>query len=185
MMPIGPLMIEHRLIERAIRQMGSELERAQARKAFDVRFIDSWVDFIRTYADQVHHGKEERILFHDLEGRPLSPELKQMMAGLIEDHVKARRMVSELVAARDLYAGGEEAAFGRLMALGAELVDFYPAHIRKEDREFFIPVMEYFTKEEMDEMLKRFREFDESVIHDHYRSVVESMEKRPSASETI
>jgi hemerythrin-like domain-containing protein len=185
MMPIGPLMIEHRLIERAIKQMRSEMERAKARKGFDVRFIDSWVDFIRTYADQVHHGKEERILFHDLESRPLSPELKRMMAGLIEDHVKARKMVSELVMARDQYAEGDPTAFGRLMALGAEMVDFYPAHIRKEDQEFFIPVMEYFTKGEKDEMLKRFQAFDESVIHEHYRAVVETMEKRRSGSETI
>jgi hemerythrin-like domain-containing protein len=185
MMPIGPLMIEHRLIERAIKQMGSEMDRAKTRNQFDVRFIDSWVDFVRTYADQVHHGKEEQILFHDLEGKPLSPELKQMMAGLIEDHVKARKMVSDLVIARDQYAVGDPAAFGQLMALGAALVGFYPAHIRKEDQEFFIPVMEYFTKEEKDEMLNRFRAFDESVIHEHYRSVVESMEKRPPVSETI
>ncbi len=178
-------MIEHRLIERAIRQMSNELDRARAGKGFDVRFIDSWVDFVRTYADQVHHGKEEKILFHDLEGRPLSAELRQMMAGLIEDHVKARKMVSDLVAARDQYAKGEQAVSERLLQVGAELVGFYPAHIRKEDQEFFIPVMDYFTKEEKDDMLKRFQAFDEGVIHEHYRSVVESMEKRPRAGETI
>jgi hemerythrin-like domain-containing protein len=184
-MPIGPLMIEHRLIERAIRLMGTEIDRAKTRKQFDVRFIDSWVDFIRIYADQVHHGKEEKILFHDLENRPLSPALKEMMKGLIDDHVKARRMVSELVSSRDRYVEGDLAAFDQLIALGAELVAFYPAHIRKEDQEFFIPVMEYFTKEEKDDMLKRFHAFDETVIHEHYRSVVESMEKRPPGNETI
>ena len=178
-------MIEHRLIERAIRQMRTEIERALVRMRFDVPFIDSWVDFIRTYADQTHHGKEERILFHDLQDRPLSPALRQMMDGLIEDHVKARRLVSELVSARHRYAGGDEASFEQLAAIGLELVDFYPPHIRKEDQEFFIPVMDYFTKEEKDEMLRRFHEFDESVIHDHYRSVVEAMEKRPAGNETI
>ena len=66
-------MIEHRLIERAIKQMRMELGRAETRKRFDVQFIDSWVDFVHTYADQTHHGKEEKILFHDLENRPLSP----------------------------------------------------------------------------------------------------------------
>jgi hypothetical protein len=45
--------------------------------------------------------------------------------------------------------------------------------------------MEYFTKEEKDDMLKRFHAFDETVIHEHYRSVVESMEKRPPGNETI
>ena len=179
MLPIGPLMIEHRLIERAIKQMKMELGRAQAQKMFDVQFIDSWVDLIRTYADQVHHGKEERILFSDLENKPLSPGLKQIMEGLIDDHVKARKMVSELVSWRHRYAKGEAAAFDQLMAVGEELVAFYPLHIRKEDHEFFIPVMDYFTMEEKDEMLKRFHEFDENIMHSHYRSVVESMEKRP------
>jgi hemerythrin-like domain-containing protein len=185
MMPIGPLMIEHRLIERAIKQMRMEIDQAKTRKRFDVGFIDSWIDFIRTYADQVHHGKEERILFHDLANRPLSPALKLMMEGLIEDHVRARKMVGELISARNSYAEGDTASFDRLIALGEELVDFYPPHIRKEDQEFFIPVMDYFTKEEKDEMIRRFREFDESVIHERYRSVVEAMERGRTGNETI
>ncbi len=184
-MPIGPLMIEHRLIERAIVQMRTEIDRAKAQRRFDVNFIDSWVDFIRTYADRVHHGKEEQILFHDLASRRISPALNEMMNGLIEDHVKARRLVAELVLARKRYAGGDPASFDQLMVLCGELVDFYPAHIRKEDKEFFIPVMDYLTKEEKDGMLRRFQEFDEGVIHEHYRSVVETMENRVAGNETI
>lgn len=184
-MPIGPLMIEHRLIERAIKQMRMEIDKAKIQRRFDVGFIDSWVDFIRTYADQVHHGKEEQILFHDLAVRPISPALKQMMDGLIEDHVNARKMVGELISARNRYAEGDASSFDQLMAIGAELTDFYPAHIRREDQEFFIPVMEYFTKEEKDAMVHHFHEFDESVIHEHYRSVVEAMEKRTDRNETI
>ena len=177
MMPIGPLMIEHRLIERAIKQMKIELERATIENMIDVRFIDSWVDFIRVYADQTHHGKEEQILFRDLGSKPLSPDLLRTMEGLIADHMQARRMVGELASARNKYVDGDASAFDQLMKIGNELVELYPPHIRKEDREFFIPVMEYFSKEEKDEMLKRFREFDEGVVHEHYRAVVESMEK--------
>ena len=177
MMPIGPLMIEHRLIERAIKQMKIELERATIENMIDVRFIDSWVDFIRVYADQTHHGKEEQILFRDLGSKPLSPDLLRTMEGLIADHMQARRMVGELASARNKYVDGDASAFDQLMMIGNELVELYPPHIRKEDREFFIPVMEYFSKEEKDEMLKRFREFDEGVVHEHYRAVVESMEK--------
>jgi len=36
-------------------------------------FIDIAVDFIRMYADRTHHGKEEDILFRDLEKKSLSP----------------------------------------------------------------------------------------------------------------
>ena len=57
MMPIGPLMKEHRLIERMIALMEKELGRLNAGEELDPGFIDIAVDFIRTYADRCHHGK--------------------------------------------------------------------------------------------------------------------------------
>ena len=50
MLPIGPLMIEHRLIERMISLMAKERDRMEASKKADPSFIDTVVDFIRTYA---------------------------------------------------------------------------------------------------------------------------------------
>ncbi len=63
MLPIGPLMIEHRLIERMIKVMQEGLQRMKTERKADPLFIETAVDFIRTYADQCHHGKEEDILF--------------------------------------------------------------------------------------------------------------------------
>ena len=59
MMPAGPLMIEHRLIERMIKVMQSELVKMRQQNQADVIFIDTAIDFIRMYADRCHHGKEE------------------------------------------------------------------------------------------------------------------------------
>ncbi|MFW9957485.1 MAG: hypothetical protein ACFFCT_05390 [Candidatus Odinarchaeota archaeon] len=55
-LPVGPLMIEHRLIERMISVMGKEIKRIQKNREVDPKFIDTAVNFIRTYADQCHHG---------------------------------------------------------------------------------------------------------------------------------
>jgi hemerythrin-like domain-containing protein len=38
-------------------------------------FIDTAVDFIRTYADRCHHGKEEDILFRNLAKKKTSISL--------------------------------------------------------------------------------------------------------------
>ena len=74
MLPIAPLMIEHRLIERMIRLMGREIARIRDNIAVgqefafvDAKLIDTAVDFMKTYADQVHHGKEED---HPVYGAP-------------------------------------------------------------------------------------------------------------------
>jgi hemerythrin-like domain-containing protein len=57
-----------------------------------------------------------------------------------------------------------------------ELVDFYPKHIEKEDKHFFIPVMEYFNKAEKDPMLDEGYEFDQKLIHEKYADIVSQAE---------
>jgi hemerythrin-like domain-containing protein len=57
------------------------------------------------------------------------------------------------------------------------LVEFYPKHIEKEDKHFFIPCMDYFTSSEKDAMLKEEWEFDKSLIHEKYRNIVIAAEK--------
>jgi hemerythrin-like domain-containing protein len=102
MMPIAPLMIEHRLIERMITLMGKELERITKSNEADPSFIDSIVDFIRTYADHCHHGKEENILFRELRKKSLSPEHKNIMGELIEEHSLGRKTAGRLVESKSL-----------------------------------------------------------------------------------
>ena len=176
MMPIGPLMIEHRLIERMIRQIEVELVRIDQTEEVDVLFIDQAVDFIRTYADRCHHGKEEGILFRELKNKPLTPDQKRVMQELIDEHIIGRSTVAELVAARNRYASGDQTALGGIRKALSALVQFYPKHINKEDREFFIPVMNYFSEEEKDQMLQEGIDFDAGLIHEKYQKMVKMRE---------
>ena len=72
MKPRGPLMIEHRLIEKMFALVREEVQQVKNGKRLDPIFVDTVVDFIRTYADRTHHGKEEDILFRDLEKKSMS-----------------------------------------------------------------------------------------------------------------
>jgi hemerythrin-like domain-containing protein len=176
MMPIGPLMIEHRLIERMVKVIRGELQKISEENEVDVLFIDTAVDFFRTYADRCHHGKEEDILFRDLDKKPLSTEHKKTMQELIQEHVYARKTVGRLVEAKEKYIQHDNNALEDIVAIISELVEFYPKHIEKEDKHFFIPVMKYFTKQEQDDMLQEFWEFDRKLIHEKYKAVVERLE---------
>ena len=61
MKPIGPLMIEHRLIERIVDLLKRNLVKIKETTQVSYIFIDAAVDFFRTYADRTHHGKEEDV----------------------------------------------------------------------------------------------------------------------------
>lgn len=176
MMPIGPLMIEHRLIERMIGLLATELQSVEKGKV-DVSFIDSAVDFLRTYADRCHHGKEELILFVALEKKSLAPDMRKTLDELIREHVFARQNVRALIDARTAHSKGDDKAIYEVKLRLKNLVDLYPKHIEKEDKHFFIPSMDYFTKEERDEMLASFNEFDRKMIHEKYKTIVEAVEK--------
>jgi len=58
-----------------------------------------------------------------------------------------------------------------------ELIDFYPRHIQKEDKNFFIPITKYLSVEERESMLDKEREFDRNFIHQIYRDRVVDLEK--------
>jgi hemerythrin-like domain-containing protein len=175
MMPIGPLMIEHRLIERMIKLMDQEVGRIRQTGQLHVGFHGQAIDFVKTYADRCHHGKEEDILFRDLELKPLTDEHRHIMDELIAEHAWARQKVAQWVGAKELCDQGDPAALRLASEIMAELAQFYPKHIAKEDKHFFIPVMSYFSKAEQEQMLQAFWEFDRKLIHEKYRQVVDSL----------
>ena len=177
MLPIGPLMIEHRLIERVIAMMAAELGRIRATNEADPSRINMIVDFIKTYADRCHHGKEETILFAELEAKPLSDEHRRILDELIAEHALGRATTQRLVEATARYAGGEREALAQIAESMAVIVDFYPKHIDKEDQHFFMPVMAYFTAEEKASMLQRGHEFDQGLIHEKYKEIVADAER--------
>jgi hemerythrin-like domain-containing protein len=158
MLPVAPLMIEHRLIERMIKLMEMEVQKYKTNAAPDMEFIRIAIDFIRTYADKLHHGKEEDILFRDLSKENISAEHKRIMEELINEHVMGRGYVKTLVEARDRYLSGDKSAL-------AVIEDTMATH-------FFLSVMNYFSPEKQQTMLDEFNDFDRKFIHRHYQEVV-------------
>jgi hemerythrin-like domain-containing protein len=176
MIPAGPLMIEHRLIERMIGLLEKELKSIKAKEKVNLSLIDSAIDFIKNYADRCHHGKEEDILFSELEKKNLPDVYKNMIKELVEDHKYGRKLTGELLEAKNRYSSGFTSSIFDIIDIIGKLVDFYPKHIEKEDKHFFLPMMDYFTRKEQDEMLNEFWEFDKKLIHEEYSKIVEKYE---------
>ena len=177
MKPIGLLMREHRLIERMVDLTSKQVSEIDKTGKVDLDFIEAAADFFRTYADRTHHGKEEEILFRDLAKKALSKEHKEMVDGLIADHIFGRRLVSSLAVARENYIQGKPDSVADIAACMSELVKLYPAHIEREDKRFFVPSMEYFSQEEQDKMLQEFLDFDQKMIHEKYQTIIEGLSK--------
>jgi hemerythrin-like domain-containing protein len=177
MMPVGYLMIEHRLIERMVKLIIKEHEAVKGGRNPNLCFLGAAVDFFKAYADKGHHGKEEDILFSDLAKKPMTAEHKKIMEGLLQDHVLGRKLVGQLANAHTAYGRGKKEALADIRSALKGLKELYPNHIEKEDKRFFLPVMKYLTPGEQEEMLAKFREFDRKLFHENARRLVEGFEK--------
>jgi hemerythrin-like domain-containing protein len=105
----------------------------------------------------------------------LTGEHQKIMAELLAEHRVARKTVGSLVEANAQYIQGDTTVVDEILRLLEKLVNFYPEHIRKEDKEFFIPSMKYFSKSEQQSMLEEFWEFDRKMIHEKYKKVVDAL----------
>lgn len=171
----GPLMIEHRLIERMLAMIQETLVHAVKIRKIDPLFVDTAVDFIRTYADRTHHGKEEDILFRELEKKGLSEADRRVMNELIEEHAFGRVTTKALVEANTRYRNGDSSALEDIARCLSTLAEFYPKHIKKEDKIFFPASRAYFSEAEDQAMLAEFWEFDRKMIHEKYKAVVDGL----------
>jgi hemerythrin-like domain-containing protein len=158
--------------------MKDEMKTLRVSKKPNAIFIDTAVDFIRMYADATHHGKEEGILFRELKKKKLSPKHQAQMEDLINDHAVGRKATAELVDARNRYFKGDITALKTIIDKMQFLIEFYPRHIEKEDKHFFVPVMKYFSLEEQQAQLEEGHIFDRKMIHKKYDKLVGEIEEK-------
>ena len=98
------------------------------------------------------------------------------MNKLVKDHVFARKTVGALNEANNSVIKENKGSIKEIISNLEKLVKLYPKHIYTEDKEFFYPILDYFSKEEQDSMLQEFWEFDQKIIHERYTKMVNDLE---------
>ena len=174
-MPIEVLIDEHKLILQVVAVIEKKISEINVNKSVNPNHIAIMVDFFRTYADRFHHGKEEGILFSELSPRELKDADKTIMNELIGEHVFARKTVNSLENARENYINGKPDTLNTVLDLLQVLAKLYPMHIEKEDKHFFYQSMTYFSRQEQENMLGKFKEFNKTFTDRRYSQIISSL----------
>jgi len=171
------LMQEHRIIEKILNMFELEIKMFTEEKHIDPISIYVSIDFIRTYINQVHHGKEENILFRELSKKDLSPEHGNIMNELKVEHKYSGNILSKLIVTNNRYFDGED-TFQEIISYLKELKQFYPQHIKEEDEHFFDSILDYFDEEEQAKIISEFGGYDKKVLQWKYRKVETVLKER-------
>ena len=128
----------------------------------DVALLGAAVEFLRLYADKLHHSKEEKLFFPLLVKRGV-PAQGCPIGGLTHEHEKGRLLVQALSEQTPAIAQGSPGAKDALLQTLRDLVDLYQNHIWKEDAMVFPMADKVLTAADQEELSKHFAEVDRSI----------------------
>jgi hemerythrin-like domain-containing protein len=134
--PTGMLRDEHQRILKVADVLQEVLAHEPDPCAFDFDAIEDCISFIRLYADALHHGKEEDLLFTELEQLGM-PRQSGPIAVMLYEHEQGRAYVRAMSDALPGTRAGDEQARNRLVNAGLGYVELIRGHILKEDNILF------------------------------------------------
>lgn len=166
--PMQVLVDEHKLIKRWLALIPVLVKNLDLTSAEEHRVVEDGIDLIRSYADRLHHGKEEDILFGYFDN---TADIFQV---IYEDHRRARALVQEML--RALEAKNSEVLASSLLEYAALLTE----HIHKEDEVLFPWLDSKLTEEEKAELATRFEQSDRALALDDrkYHNFIERLEQQ-------
>lgn len=166
--PMQRLVDEHVTIKRWLALIPSVIEKIDMATDQGMRTVVDGIDLIRSYADRLHHGKEEDILFTYFD------DSEKIFQVIYEDHRIARNHVKEMLTAiekQDVLALSKHlTAYGLLLA----------EHIKKEDEILFPWLDRKLTPEQLVELLEKFdiEDRQSGVEPEKYDSYLNKLEGR-------
>ena len=181
MEPIKRLMDEHRVIEHAIDILDKIVTLMEEGKRVETSDIRSIIDFIRTFADKCHHGKEEGILFPKMVEKGV-PKEGGPIGVMLEEHEAGRDAVRRMLRAVELMEQGKEDARRDFIRAALDYTTLLRNHIDKEDNVLFPIAKNLFSPEEMDGLMSEFdrveREDIGEGVHEKYEELIHTLLKK-------
>lgn len=159
---------EHHIIQMVVGVMAALVEDLDKGVAPEADVLRKLVEFMQTFADKCHHGKEEKILFPLLEAKGV-PVTGCPLGILIHEHQSGRKLVAELAEAVKAYETGIPKDKEPLCASMRGLVNLYPNHIWKEDYLLFPMTDKILDENEQQELAINFEQVEKEIGPDVHR----------------
>ena len=178
MQPTQILSEEHQSILRVLTCLEALVHKPEHAEESRETFV-AIVDFLRTYADRLHHGKEEVLLFPAMEAQGMNPE-QGPTAAMRHEHEIGRALVqrmAQLVSDAEGEFPREEFAEPAL-----EFVGMLRAHIGKEDLILFPMADRSMNGPMATQLAVAFERVEaeqfEPNVHEHYESWARELAQR-------
>lgn len=180
MRPTELLMEEHRAIERMLGIVEAVCRRLEAGQDVPAGDLEEIIEFIQVFADRCHHGKEEDLLFAEMEKAGI-PRQGGPIGVMLVEHEQGRahvRAVKEAVAA---YKAGDRSVIPTIVRSALGYVSLLQQHIYKEDNILYRMADMHLSDEQERRLLEGFERVEQERIgpgrHEAFHALLDRLEQ--------
>lgn len=151
---------EHKCIKEMLEVIKEVCRRLDAGNQVDAGHLEEILEFIKEFADQYHHAKEEDLLFPVMEKAGIPREGGPVGVMLME-HDQGRAYVKGMREAVAKYKAGDPSASSAIVQNARGYVSLLTDHIDKEDQCLYPMADAQFSDEQQQELVKNFAKVEE------------------------
>lgn len=163
MKPTEQLKEEHEAIKVMLEIIEKVSQKLEAGEAVDPGHLESMIDFIRTFADKCHHGKEEDLLFPAMEEAGI-PKEGGPIGMMLSEHELGRQYVRGAGGAVAGYRQGDKKAGLQFAENARNYAALLDEHIDKENNILYMMADMHLSPEKQAELVKEFERVEEERI---------------------
>lgn len=174
------LLEEHRVIERVLDALETAAHRLRDGDLVPSAIFIQATEFIKGFADDCHHRKEEGVLFPAMQSAGV-PSEGGPIGVMLAEHQQGRQLTSAMRTSAERFGADDVDARTELIHYTLQYVDLLRQHITKEDNILF-PMAEQVlqgpAQAEVSEAIERVKH-EEIVegLHDRFLELAASIEK--------
>jgi len=178
--PIEMLMDEHKVILKVLDALGKYIGRKDPPREDLAKFVK----FIREFADACHHGKEEDILFAEMQAQGFPVDMGPL-AVMLGEHEEGRRLTRIMAEAAGSSNPLSDADRETVRDAALAYIELLQGHIEKEDNVLYPMAGMHLSQDAWDGIEKRFEEFEEKETgkgeHEELHALAEELIRQYSS----
>ena len=156
------LIREHALIQQALKSLSRAQKKIEENQQLPKGFFEKALVFLREFADQSHHFKEEYIMFGFLALKK-DGAFDGPIGSLRFQHERCRACIDEISNSLDGYADRDDIATTRLLENLAAYISLLRRHIYQEEHIFFKMAEEELSKKEENILSVQFKKENQKM----------------------
>ena len=176
------MMEEHKNIKRMLQVVRKICLRVMKEETINYDDFEDAMKFIKYYADDHHHGKEEKYLFKEMQNYLGRMGDNLISRGMLVEHDQGRLYMQELKAALERVKAGDEESRLDVIANAISYTHLLNRHIDKEDQLIYKYGVNNLPAEVLHEVDRLSEVFEEEATlagtQKKYIDILEKLEKK-------